>query len=284
MADEQSIQRDALERVLARATELQGATGESSEAISESRLLDVAREVGIDAQHLRQALAEERARIAFDAPESGPILNALGDALVDAQRVVPGTAGDVQARLESWVPRMEGMVVRRKIAQRTSWEPRRDPIGNAIRALGTSGRKPELSRVDQVIATVTSIDETRSIVRFDVEMNRLRRSQRLLALLLGVGLNAFVFVGIAVPTLVIASGSENGGALRGALAAVAAVQVAAGYGVWRSVRASYQRTLSRVRLRLEQLLDEVERGDMKAPPSVLGQVASALLSAGTGNR
>ena len=90
MADESAIPRDALERVLARATELQGVSGEPSEAISESRLMEVAREVGIDAQHLRQALAEERARIAFDAPDSGPILDALGTALVDAQRVVPG--------------------------------------------------------------------------------------------------------------------------------------------------------------------------------------------------
>ena len=70
MADEPAIPRDALERVLARATELQGVSGEPSEAISESRLMEVAREVGIDAQHLRQALAEERARSA--KPGSSP--------------------------------------------------------------------------------------------------------------------------------------------------------------------------------------------------------------------
>ena len=136
MAEEPAIPRDALERVLARATELQGVSGEPNEAISESRLMEVAREVGIDGQHLRQALAEERARIAFDAPGGGPILDALGPALVDAQRVVPGSATEIQARLDAWLPRMEGLAVRRKMPQRTSWEPRHDPIGNALRALG----------------------------------------------------------------------------------------------------------------------------------------------------
>ena len=279
MADEPAIPRDALERVLARATELQGVSGEPSEAISESRLMEVAREVGIDAQHLRQALAEERARIAFDAPDSGLILDALGTALVDAQRVVPGNAADVQARLDAWLPRMEGLAVRRKTPQRTSWEPRHDPIGNALRAFGAGGRRFDLVRVDQLIATVTPIDENKSVVRFDVELSAARRAQRNLALGLVVGVNALVFGTLSVATMVAASNATNPAGIIAGLGVVGAVQAAAGYGVWRAIKGAYERTLSRVRLRTEQLLDELEHGGMKAPDSVLGQVTKALLGA-----
>lgn len=279
-----AIPRDALERVLARATELQGSSSDASETISESRLLDVAREVGIDAQHLRQAMAEERARIALDAPEGGVLLDALGTAVVNSQRTVPGSATDVQARLDMWLPRMEGLGVRRKMAQRTSWEPRRDPVGNALRALSVGGRRIDLSCVDQLIATVTPVDAGRTVVRFDAELSGARRRKRTLMLAAGVGANAALFLAIALPILVVSVGSPTAGPLRGLVGAAAIVQTAIGYGVWRSIRTAYQRTVARAQLRLEQLLDELEQGGMQAPPSMIGQVANALLGAASSKR
>jgi hypothetical protein len=281
MADEPSIPRDALERVLARATELQGTTGEATDALSESRLLEVAREVGIDAQHLRQALAEERARIAFDAPEGGPVLDALGSALVHGQRVVQGGASDVQARLDGWLPRMEGLAVRRKAAQRTSWEPRRDPLGNALRALGAGGRRFDLVRADQVLAAVTPVDDGKSVVRFDVELSGVRKSHRATALGLAVGLNAAVFTAISIPVLFIANGNANSAGMLGGLGVLAAVQTGIGFGIWRAVKNSYRRAVARVQLRVDQMLDDLEQGAMQPPPSVIGQVTNALLSAAT---
>ncbi len=73
-----TIARSDLERVLARASELQGTDGESPEAISESRLVEIAREVGLDPNHVRQAMAEQRARGSFVEGESGFLLDALG--------------------------------------------------------------------------------------------------------------------------------------------------------------------------------------------------------------
>ncbi len=281
MADEPSIPRDALERVLARATELQGTTGDATEALSESRLLEVAREVGIDASHLKQALAEERARVAFDAPGGGPILDALGSAIVGAQRVVPGSASDVQARIDAWLPRMEGLAVRRRMPQRTSWEPRHDPIGNALRALGTGGRRFDLVRVDQLIATVTPVDDAKSVVRFDVELSGVRRAQRNAALAVVVGVNAVTFGVLSTVLTVIASNSANPGGFTAAIGALAVVQVAGGYGLWRAIKGSFKRTVARVQLRVDQLLDDLEQGAMQPPPSVIGQVTNALLSAAT---
>ena len=56
------LDRTGLERVLARATELQAAVGDRPESLSEQQLLELGSEVGIAPEHLRQALAEERDR------------------------------------------------------------------------------------------------------------------------------------------------------------------------------------------------------------------------------
>lgn len=272
---EATIARAALERVLARATELQGTGADiaDGESISESRLLEVAREVGIDPNHVRQALAEERARGQFAEQDTGVLLDAMGPGAVHAQRAVPVPGNEVHARLDSWMPRMESMALRRRLPERVSWEPRKHALGNALRVM-TSGNRAELVHADQVIATVTPVDEKRSVVRFDVELNGMRRSRRNLALGLGVFANGAAFLGVAVPVLTLIPNTE---AAATGVAMLGALQAGAGYGLWRALRNSYRRTLSRVQLRVEQMLDELEQGGMQSPPSLLKQVRGALL-------
>lgn len=271
-----SLNRLALERVLARATELQGSGADSSEDISESRLLEIAREVGIDVNHVRQALAEERARGAVGEEPHGFLLDAMGTPHVDGQRAVPGSPAALQARIEEWMPRMESMAVRRRAPQRVSWEPRQTVLANALRVMN-SGNRAELVRADQVIATVTPVDERRSLVRFDVELNGLRRSQRNIAVGLGVVANAAVFATLSLPVLFVAAGSPNGVAMGVGLGALGAVQAGIGFAIFRGLRNSYRRTVARVQLRVEQMLDDLEGGGMQSPPSLLKQVRGALL-------
>jgi len=58
-----TIDRAAVERVVARALELQASpSGDMQDRLTESQLLELAKEVGLDPVHLRQALAEERKR------------------------------------------------------------------------------------------------------------------------------------------------------------------------------------------------------------------------------
>jgi hypothetical protein len=67
---ERRLDRDAMERVVARAAELQAhnaAVGEGG--LTEAQLLEIGREVGISQHHLRQALAEERGRLALQPDE-----------------------------------------------------------------------------------------------------------------------------------------------------------------------------------------------------------------------
>src|SRR4051812_7008221 len=120
------LDRQALERVLARAAELQGANAlpESSDLISESQLLDIGNEVGLNAATLNQALAEERTRV--NVPEErGFVAQIAGAGFASATRTVGGGQRDVLATIDSWMQREECLQVQRRFSDRVTWEPQR---------------------------------------------------------------------------------------------------------------------------------------------------------------
>lgn len=271
---EPALPRAALERVLRRATELQGDSSELPDVVAESRLMEIAREVGIDATNLRQALAEERARLPMqDNEEHGVVLDALGPASVSVQRVVPGTPAEVLAKLDAWMPRMESLSMRRRIADRMSWEPRRDAIGNFLRSLGMGGRRLDLVRLDQLVASVTAVDATRSVVRFDAESFKARRTQRTSVVMILIALG-ILGVGASLPILILGGGTALAG---GFVAAITAFVSGISYFSWRAIRRGYREMIDRTHLRLEQMLDELESGGMQPAPSLAKQVTQALL-------
>src|SRR5687767_15813488 len=81
------LDRSALERVLARAAELQAGELDPGEYISEDRLLEIAKEVGLAPHHMRQALAEERTRVTVPE-ETGAVARFAGVARVAATREI----------------------------------------------------------------------------------------------------------------------------------------------------------------------------------------------------
>src|SRR5262245_24264755 len=84
------IDRASLERVLARASELQAGTGDTPDEFTEDQLIELGREVGLSPQHLRQALAEERTRSNLPEDERGLSASLFGPSRVSASRTVPG--------------------------------------------------------------------------------------------------------------------------------------------------------------------------------------------------
>ena len=265
------IPRTALERVLARASELQTTSGETDERVSDERLLDIAKEVGLDAAHVRQALAEERARLPMTEIETGPLLDRLGPASLGAQRTVPGTPDDLLHRLDAWMPRMESLSTRRRIGDRQSWEPRRDPFGNFLRSFGVGGRRFDLVRVDQLTASVTAIDSARSVVRLEADIAGMRRMQRNQAVALVIALGV-LYAMIAVPVLFLVSTGAGAGILAGLTALVGG----GGFLGWRALRRAYRNAVDRMHLRIEQLLDELEQDRMKEPPNLLQKVVGQI--------
>src|SRR3954470_6949903 len=190
------LDRQALERVLARAAELQGASAipESSDLISESQLLDIGNEVGLNPATINQALAEERTRV--NVPEErGLVAQVAGAGFATATRTVPGNARDILATIDAWMLRDECLQVQRRFADRITGEPQRGLFGKLRRTVNVTGKGFYLMDAAQVSATVLPVDSSRVVVRLhaDIHPSRSRR----------VGPSGFVgALGLAVSGLV----------------------------------------------------------------------------------
>jgi len=273
MADEKSslparqtlLDRQALERVLARAAELQGAGAlpDSSDLISESQLLEIGSEVGLNPATINQALAEERTRI--NVPEErGLVAQIAGAGFATATRTVPGTSREVLAAIDSWMQREECLQVQRRFSDRITWEPQRGLFGKLRRTVNLSGHAYYLVDARQVSATVLPVDSTRVVVRLDADIHQSRaRRVGLGGLLVGAG---GVFGGLLGLALVVAH-------LPILIAAGAAMLPLAGgtAGAYKVAR-SHRGVLSGVQLALEQVLDRLEHGEFTRP-GLLGVIA-----------
>ncbi len=276
-APEAQLPRAALERVLARAAELQTQGADSPEVISEARLLEIGREVGIDPDHLRLAIAEERGRSPALPDEPGRIALALGDAHTAAQRAVPGSPDTVLAALDRWMQREEHYAVKRRFGTRMSWEKRRNAFAQITR--GLNGRNSDLSRADEVSAVVTSVDGARSLVRLDADLRMHRKSQRDGVIVLGV-VNGVIAAAWITPLAVLtAISGAQASPIPFAVMALGGLVAQGGVSalVWRGIKNSFRQAVARTQLRLEQLLDALEHGDAGSPPTLLEQLRQTLI-------
>ncbi|HEY5441384.1 MAG TPA: hypothetical protein VIJ90_08910, partial [Gemmatimonadaceae bacterium] len=106
-----SIDRASVDRILARALELQSSSSVDPDGrLTEAQLEALAAEVGLDPVNLRQALAEERTRIEAPAFERGVLAGLYGSAGVSAQRSVRGTPSQVLKALDDWMQREESLM------------------------------------------------------------------------------------------------------------------------------------------------------------------------------
>ncbi|HET7456591.1 MAG TPA: hypothetical protein VFJ74_02985 [Gemmatimonadaceae bacterium] len=246
------LDRAALERVLARATELQaaGAAGGEREAgddpgMSEQQLLEIAREVGLSESHVRQALAEERTRVALpEEHEGGWLARVAGPGVASATRTVRGTPQGALAALDVWMQRQECLVVKRRFGDRIVWEARRDIVGNIKRGFNLGGRGYHLARADDVAATAIAVDDARVLVRLDARLTGSRASRvRGGVALVGAGTVAAATMSVfLIPAFVL----------------LAAAPVAAAVGGGAGLLRQHAHLAERVQLALEQALDRLE--------------------------
>lgn len=257
------LDRSSLERVLARAAELQSGSSDTGEEFSEEQLLELGKEVGLSAASLKQALAEERTRSSGPDEESGLSAALFGPSRVRADRTVPGKASDVLTAIDGWMQRQELLIVKRYHPDRIVWEPRRDFLVGVKRAFKVGGRDYALSHAFEVSATVIAVDDNRAQVGLDANFrtNRTRSAQQTaVSSLVGAGATASLF-------------------FMGVSAAVAAapVLIVPAIGI-AGARAYQARLVTRAQLALEQLLDQLERIDYSrrtAADSILGAIVAA---------
>lgn len=253
------LDRSALERVLARAAELQSAGGEPTEDFTEEQLVELGKEVGLSPQHLRQAMAEERTRAVIPAEEHGISAQLFGPAHAQASRTVPGRPPEVLGIVDAWMQREELLQVKRHFADRIVWEPRGGVLGTVKRALNIGGRGYALSRAREVSATVVPVDDARVLVSLDADLSDHRG--QMAAQVAGAST-----VGVAATGVLVVLGF--------AVIAAAAPVVVVPATAWRLARSMQHRVVGRAQLALEQLLDRLERGEFGRAPSLLGVLAA----------
>lgn len=261
MADERpvpgspALSRAALERVLARAAQLQGTTGEGDDAgaMSEAQVVELGKEVGLSPDVLRQALAEERSRTLVPE-ESGLLASLAGPSAVSAARTVPGATPAVLSALDAWMQRSEGLEVKRRFADQLVWEARRDFFSAFRRAL-SAGSGLELAAAESVTAIVSDVAPGQSHARIVADFRAARRQRGTSALMFSVLLGALAtgsLVAMNIPPL---------------LAALVGVVPFTALLVARS---RYRHLIARAQVALEQALDRLEFASDK--PATTAQV------------
>ena len=260
------LDRQALERVLARAAELQGAGAipESSDLLSESQLLEIGKEVGISSAMLNQALAEERTRVTVPE-ERGLVAQIAGASFATATRTVPGTPRDVLATIDAWMQRDECLQVQRRFADRITWEPQRGLFGKLRRTVNVSGRGYYLMDAGQVSATVLPVDGSRVVVRLDADIHASRARR--------VGMGGFLAAMGAAASGILGLGLVVAHLPLFIAAGAAVIPFAGGSLAAYRLARTHRSVLASVQLALEQVLDRLEHGEFERQDGLLGAIA-----------
>lgn len=247
------LTRDDLEAVLRRAAELEATTGSEIPDLSEEDVLRLAAEVGLSEESVRRALAEH-----FAASAGGRLLTEsrgpariCGPGLVVAIRTVEGSADELRGRLESHFREKESLRLVRRVSTGSLWEPDRGVVVSIVRSVDLQGRGYRLAKARSLEIRVVELGADHSQVTLVANLGK-QRAEWFWGLGIGVGGGGAAMLGAAafaadLLALGLASAVWWGGAL------------------WLA-RGGYGRTVERIRITLEGLLDRLEHGEPLEPP------------------
>jgi len=241
------IGREALERIIKRAAELQAGAQDVGDALSEPDLLALGKDVGIPERFLRQAMLEERTRTA-PAATRGTWTWLVGPGSITAHRVVPGERATVERALSRWMEEEELLQPKRRYPDHTTWEPKAGAFASIQRALA-GGRRYTLARTAEVTGQVVQLEPGFCLVRLEADV-RQQRTARLTGAAVMVG-GGWALSGVLT---MLAIPLDSILLLPGAALTLGAVLVA------RSHRGPNERAI----VALEQVLDRLERGEIRA--------------------
>lgn len=244
------IDRQALERIVKRAAELQAGEREIGDGLTQGELMALGKDVGIPDRYLRQAMLEEQTRTAPEAP-AGFWGWLTGPATIVAHRVVPGDRDSIDRALAHWMQDQELLQPKRRHPDRTVWEPKAGAFASIQRALA-GGRKYALARIVEVTSQVVPLESGFCLVRFEASVKQQRTARvggGVTMAVGGIGVSAALLaIGIPLPAIE-------------ALALVPGASLTLG-GFF--VARSYAAPNDRIVVALEQVLDRLERGEIRA--------------------
>jgi hypothetical protein len=257
-----SLDRRAVERVLARAAELQATRGsgpDTTELISETQLVEIAFEAGLDSAWVKQALAEERTHIP-EASETGAVARTFGAGRIAAGRTIEGSATELLAALDRWMQKEECMRLQRRFPERMVWEPSPDVWSQLRRGFGLGSGTFSFARADTVSATAVDLGGGRSLVAMEADISG-KRAPKLR------GGAAFAGAGVATAAALLGLG---------VVIPIAAIfPLAGGSALGWAVARSHRDLVAKMQLALEQTLDKLEYGEARRPPGMLANVISS---------
>jgi hypothetical protein len=244
------VDRQALERIIKRAAELQTAEREIGDTLTSDELISLGREVGIPVRYLQQALLEERARVG-QAGAPGILDRVAGPGQVTAERVVSLDSEMVEQELIRWMERNELFCIQRQQAGRITWEPLggfQAAIRRSAAALGAGKRPFMLSRAATVTAAILPLESGYSHVTLLADTRKVRNEY------------------LASSTAVTGAGAAGTAIMvaLGALLPVALIPLPLALGVGYAVFRRYQPAVERIQLGLERALDSLEDGRGRA--------------------
>ena len=256
MGEKDLISRDALERIIQRAAELQAGERDIGDGLTNGEVLALGKDVGIPDRYLRQAMLEEQTRTAPEVA-TGTWAWLTGPRSIVAHRVVPGDRAAVERALGRWMTEEELLQPKRHFSDRTSWEPKAGAFASIQRALA-GGRRYSLARAAEISAQVVQLEPGFCLVRLEADI-RQQRAKRIS----GATVMTVVGWGMTGATALIAPPL----ALAQALMLIPGIGLTLG-GVM--VARTYRGANERTEVALEQVLDRLERGENRAAP---GQAA-----------
>ncbi len=211
------VSREALERIIKRAAELQAGEHDVGDGLTNNEVLALGKDVGIPDRYLRQAMLEEQTRIAPDVA-TGTWAWLTGPRSIVAHRVVPGDRAAVERALSRWMTEEELLQPKRHFADRTSWQ-------------------------------VVQLEPGFCLVRLEADI-RPERTKRIsgasVLFVLGWGMTAAA--ALIVPPLALAQLLPGVGLTLGGAA----------------VARTYRGANERMQVALEQILDRLERGEVRS--------------------
>jgi hypothetical protein len=256
------LDRSALERIIQRAAELQAGDMDTGEGLSEQDVLKLGGEVGIPGRFLRQAIYEETTRGGAESAH-GAFARWAGPKLVGASRVVPGEKAMLDQALDAWMSESEALAVKRRLSDRTLWEPQQGLFAQMRRGLSLDGKSYQLARALEVSVSVTPLEDGYCHVALSADVSNTQHGAL-------SGATAVAVSGVLVSSVLLAL-------VPVAMPAFLIIPGAVGVGIGAGIPKVHRRRAARIQLALEQVLDGLERGEIRPKARMPGPRASAFV-------
>jgi len=253
------ISREQLERIIQRAAELQAGEMDTADGVTEQDVLKLGSEVGIPGRFLRQAMYEEAAGGA--ALERGFAARWVGPRMLLAHRVVPGDKAALEQAIGDFMTEEEAMTPKRRLPDRTVWERQKGLFAEMKRGLSLQGKAYQLARAQDVSVQLNALEDGYCHAELAADVGNLR--ERAAA---GMGIVAAACL-LAAVVIAFVPGLEP--------LSLFAVAAAAFFPFL--VARAHRKKAEQVQVALEQVLDRLERGEIKPRPPIAGPRASAFI-------